>query len=76
MPNKGITILIWQIIMDLPMALLSVFSDSTLDLKPHRDELFISSKVYDMRPAHMAIWIRKYLISSLNQSLNAQGWIM
>ena len=41
------------------------------DLRPHRDELFISSKAgYDMWPGPYGEWgSRKYLISSLNQSL-------
>ena len=41
------------------------------DLRPYRDELFISSKAgYDMWPGPYGEWgSRKYLISSLNQSL-------
>lgn len=41
------------------------------DLHPYRDELFISSKAgYDMWPGPYGDWgSRKYLISSLNQSL-------
>lgn len=41
------------------------------DLRPYRDELFISSKAgYDMWPGPYGDWgSRKYLISSLNQSL-------
>jgi L-glyceraldehyde 3-phosphate reductase len=42
-----------------------------LDLKPYRDELFISSKAgYDMWPGPYGEWgSRKYLVSSLDQSL-------
>ena len=41
------------------------------DLRPYRDELFISTKAgYDMWPGPYGIWgSRKYLISSLDQSL-------
>ena len=41
------------------------------DLRPYRDELFISSKAgYDMWPGPYGNWgSRKYLLSSLNQSL-------
>ena len=41
------------------------------DLRPYRDEIFISSKAgYDMWPGPYGDWgSRKYLISSLNQSL-------
>ena len=41
------------------------------DLRPYRDELFISSKAgYDMWPGPYGNWgSRKYLIASLNQSL-------
>ena len=41
------------------------------DLRPYRDELFISSKAgYDMWPGPYGEWgSRKYLITSLNQSL-------
>ena len=41
------------------------------DLRPYRDELFISSKAgYDMWPGPYGEWgSRKYLIGSLNQSL-------
>lgn len=41
------------------------------DLKPHRDEMFIATKAgYDMWPGPYGNWgSRKYLISSLDQSL-------
>lgn len=41
------------------------------DFRPHRDELFISTKAgYDMWPGPYGDWgSRKYLIASLNQSL-------
>jgi L-glyceraldehyde 3-phosphate reductase len=46
-----------------------------LDLKPHRDELIISSKAgYRMWPGPYGEWgSRKYLISSLDQSLKRMG---
>ncbi|WP_431911539.1 L-glyceraldehyde 3-phosphate reductase [Micromonospora carbonacea] len=45
------------------------------DLKPYRDELVISSKAgYDMWPGPYGEWgSRKYLISSLDQSLRRMG---
>ena len=45
------------------------------DLAPYRDELFISSKAgYDMWPGPYGNWgSRKYLISSLDQSLKRMG---
>ncbi|MCI4064444.1 L-glyceraldehyde 3-phosphate reductase [Micromonospora sp. R77] len=45
------------------------------DLKPYRDELIISSKAgYDMWPGPYGEWgSRKYLISSLDQSLRRLG---
>lgn len=45
------------------------------DLKPYRDELIISTKAgYDMWPGPYGDWgSRKYLISSLDQSLNRMG---
>ena len=45
------------------------------DFLPHRDELFISSKAgYDMWPGPYGVGgSRKYLISSLNQSLKRMG---
>ncbi len=45
------------------------------DLKPYRDELLISSKAgYDMWPGPYGNWgSRKYLISSLDQSLKRMG---
>ena len=44
-------------------------------LRPYRDELFISSKAgYDMWPGPYGNWgSRKYLISSLDQSLRRMG---
>ena len=46
-----------------------------LDLKPYRDELIISSKAgYDMWPGPYGNWgSRKYLLSSLDQSLRRLG---
>ena len=46
-----------------------------LDLKPHRDELIISSKAgYDMWPGPYGDWgSRKYLLASLDQSLRRIG---
>ncbi len=46
-----------------------------LDLKPHRDELIISSKAgYDMWPGPYGDWgSRKYLLASLDQSLKRMG---
>jgi L-glyceraldehyde 3-phosphate reductase len=46
-----------------------------LDLKPHRDELIISSKAgYRMWPGPYGEWgSRKYLIGSLDQSLKRMG---
>lgn len=46
-----------------------------LDLKPYRDELIISSKAgWDMWPGPYGDWgSRKYLISSLDQSLKRMG---
>ncbi len=45
------------------------------DFKPYRDELFIASKAgYDMWPGPYGNWgSRKYLISSLDQSLQRMG---
>ena len=45
------------------------------DLKPHRDELIISTKAgYDMWPGPYGNWgSKKYLVSSLDQSLNRIG---
>ena len=45
------------------------------DLKPYRDELVISSKAgYDMWPGPYGEWgSRKYLVSSLDQSLKRMG---
>jgi L-glyceraldehyde 3-phosphate reductase len=45
------------------------------DLKPHRDELIISSKAgYDMWPGPYGEWgSRKYLLASLDQSLARMG---
>ena len=45
------------------------------DLKPYRDELIISSKAgYDMWPGPYGEWgSRKYLLSSLDQSLQRMG---
>jgi L-glyceraldehyde 3-phosphate reductase len=45
------------------------------DLKPYRDELIISSKAgYDMWPGPYGEWgSRKYLLASLDQSLNRLG---
>ncbi|UKM64054.1 L-glyceraldehyde 3-phosphate reductase [Flavobacteriaceae bacterium GSB9] len=45
------------------------------DFKPYRDELFISSKAgYDMWPGPYGNWgSRKYLVSSLDQSLKRMG---
>ena len=46
-----------------------------LDLKPHRDELIISSKAgWDMWPGPYGDWgSRKYLLASLDQSLKRMG---
>jgi len=46
-----------------------------LDLKPHRDELIVSSKAgYDMWAGPYGNWgSRKYLIASLDQSLKRMG---
>jgi L-glyceraldehyde 3-phosphate reductase len=46
-----------------------------LDLKPHRDELIVSSKAgYDMWPGPYGNWgSRKYLLASLDQSLKRMG---
>jgi L-glyceraldehyde 3-phosphate reductase len=46
-----------------------------LDLKPYRDELVISTKAgYDMWPGPYGDWgSRKYLLSSLDQSLRRMG---
>ncbi len=46
-----------------------------LDLKPHRDELIISSKAgWDMWPGPYGNWgSRKYLLASLDQSLKRMG---
>jgi len=45
------------------------------DFQPHRDELIISSKAgYDMWPGPYGNWgSRKYLVTSLNQSLKRMG---
>ena len=45
------------------------------DLRPHRDELVISTKAgYDMWPGPYGIWgSRKYLLASLDQSLSRMG---
>src|SRR3954452_9189604 len=45
------------------------------DLRPYRDELIISSKAgYDMWPGPYGEWgSRKYLLSSLDQSLRRMG---
>ena len=45
------------------------------DLRPYRDELFISTKAgYDMWPGPYGEWgSRKYLVSSLDQSLKRMG---
>jgi L-glyceraldehyde 3-phosphate reductase len=45
------------------------------DLRPYRDELFISTKAgYDMWPGPYGEWgSRKYLLSSLDQSLTRMG---
>ena len=45
------------------------------DFKPYRDELFIATKAgYDMWPGPYGNWgSRKYLISSINQSLKRMG---
>lgn len=45
------------------------------DFKPYRDELFVASKAgYDMWPGPYGNWgSRKYLISSLDQSLQRMG---
>lgn len=45
------------------------------DFKPYRDELFVASKAgYDMWPGPYGNWgSRKYLISSLDQSLQCMG---
>lgn len=45
------------------------------DLKPHRDELIISTKAgYDMWPGPYGEWgSRKYLLASLDQSLERMG---
>lgn len=47
----------------------------TKDLRPYRDELIISSKAgYDMWPGPYGDWgSRKYLVSSLDQSLKRMG---
>jgi L-glyceraldehyde 3-phosphate reductase len=47
----------------------------SLDLKPYRDELMISSKAgYDMWPGPYGNWgSRKYLLASLDQSLKRMG---
>ncbi len=47
----------------------------SLDLKPYRDELIISSKAgYDMWPGPYGNWgSRKYLLASLDQSLKRMG---
>jgi L-glyceraldehyde 3-phosphate reductase len=47
----------------------------TLDLAPYRDELLISTKAgYDMWPGPYGEWnSRKYLLSSLDQSLRRMG---
>ena len=47
----------------------------SLDLKPYRDELIISSKAgYDMWPGPYGDWgSRKYLLASLDQSLKRLG---
>ncbi len=46
-----------------------------LDLRPYRDELIVSTKAgYDMWPGPYGQWgSRKYLIGSLDQSLNRMG---
>jgi L-glyceraldehyde 3-phosphate reductase len=46
-----------------------------LDLKPHRDELIVSTKAgYDMWPGPYGDWgSRKYLLASLDQSLERMG---
>ncbi len=46
-----------------------------LDLKPHRDELIISTKAgWDMWPGPYGNWgSRKYLLASLDQSLKRMG---
>jgi L-glyceraldehyde 3-phosphate reductase len=46
-----------------------------LDLKPHRDELIVSTKAgYDMWPGPYGDWgSRKYLLASLDQSLKRMG---
>jgi len=46
-----------------------------LDLKPYRDELIVSTKAgYDMWPGPYGDWgSRKYLLSSLDQSLKRMG---
>ena len=46
-----------------------------LDLKPHRDELIVSSKAgWDMWPGPYGNWgSRKYLLASLDQSLKRMG---
>jgi L-glyceraldehyde 3-phosphate reductase len=46
-----------------------------LDLKPYRDELIVSTKAgYDMWPGPYGNWgSRKYLLSSLDQSLKRMG---
>ena len=45
------------------------------DLRPYRDELIISTKAgYDMWPGPYGEWgSRKYLLSSLDQSLDRMG---
>ena len=44
------------------------------DLRPFRDELVISTKAgYDMWPGPTAIGSRKYLLASLDQSLERLG---
>ena len=47
----------------------------TSDLRPYRDELFISTKAgYDMWPGPYGDWgSRKYLIASCDQSLKRTG---
>src|SRR5208337_4112341 len=46
-----------------------------MDLAPYRDELIISTKAgYDMWPGPYGNWgSRKYLLASLDQSLNRMG---
>lgn len=47
----------------------------SLDLRPHRDELIVSTKAgYEMWPGPYGNWgSRKYLLSSLDQSLKRMG---